>query len=296
MTKKIKFKTFNDLKAQVLRSGVSLPEFLENYEAVNQGITVEEARKRMKLRLNVMKKNIENGLKHPNVSRTGLTNGGAYKVKEFFENGSNLLLSPEFTEIIMNTLAVSETNACMGRIVAAPTAGACGVLPGALLTIAKHKNISDDKLIDALFVSGGIGEVIGNIASLSGAKHGCQAEIGSATSMTAGAIVSIFSNDIDAIESAAAFAMKNLLGLVCDPIGGYVEIPCIKRNVSGAFNAISSAEMALAGIRTVIPFDEVVLAMKRVGEKMSPTLKETAEGGLAATPTAKALVKRIKSK
>ncbi len=295
MIKKVKFKTFKDLKAQVLRSGLSLPEFLKNYEAINQDITVEEAVKRMKLRLDVMKKNIENGLKHPNVSRTGLTNGGAYKVKKFFENKNSFLLSPEFTEVIMNTLAVSETNACMGRIVAAPTAGACGVLPGALLTIAKHKNISDEKLVDALFVSGGIGEVIGNIASLSGAKHGCQAEIGSATSMAAGAIVSLFSNDIDAIESAAAFAMKNLLGLVCDPIGGYVEIPCIKRNVSGAFNAISSAEMALAGIRTVIPFDEVVLAMKRIGEKMSPTLKETAEGGLATTPTAKELVKRIKS-
>ncbi len=295
MIKKVKFKTFKDLKAQVLRSGLTLPEFLKNYEAVNQGITVEEAVKRMKLRLDVMKRNIENGLKHPNVSRTGLTNGGAYKVKEFFKNRGTLLLSPEFTEIIMNTLAVSETNACMGRIVAAPTAGACGVLPGALLTIAKYKNTSDEKLVDALFVSGGIGEVIGNIASLSGAKHGCQAEIGSATSMAAGAIVSLFTTDIDAIESAAAFAMKNLLGLVCDPIGGYVEIPCIKRNVSGAFNAISSAEMALAGIRTVIPFDEVVLAMKRIGEKMSPTLKETAEGGLATTPTAKKLVKRIKS-
>jgi L-serine dehydratase len=296
MRKKIKFRTFKELKDQVLKSGMTLPQFLKQYEATNQDISVEEVEKRMRLRLLVMKNNIVDGLKKPNISRTGLTQGGAYKVKNFFESGGSTLLSPEFTEVIMNTLAVSETNACMGRIVAAPTAGACGVLPGALLTVAKHKNISDDKLIDALFVSGGIGEVIGNIASLSGAKHGCQAEIGSATSMAAGAIVSLFSNDIDAIESAAAFAMKNLLGLVCDPIGGYVEIPCIKRNVSGAFNAISSAEMALAGIRTVIPFDEVVLAMKRIGEKMSPTLKETAEGGLAATPTAKKIVKRIKSK
>ncbi len=293
--KKIKFKTFSDLKEKVLKSGRPIGEFLKFYESLDSGKTVEEIESKMKKALRVMKESIENGSKKPNISITGLTNGGAFKVRNFAKDPGNGLICPEFTEIIYNTLAASETNATMGRIVAAPTAGACGVLPGALLTVAKYKGISEEKIIDALFVAGGIGEIIRNIASLAGARHGCQAEIGSASAMTAGAIVSMFTDDLDAIESAAAFALKNLLGLVCDPIGGYVEVPCIKRNVGAAFNAISSAEMALAGIRTVIPFDEVVLAMKRIGEKMSPTLKETAEGGLAATPTAKRLMEKFKN-
>ncbi len=293
--KKIKFKNFAELKEKVLKSGKPLAEFLKEYEALNQEITISEVEAKMMKVLDVMKHDIEEGSKRKNVSRTGLTNGGAFKVKNFSHNSTNFLICPEFTEIIYNTLAISETNATMGRIVAAPTAGACGVLPGALITVAKHKNVSDKKIVDALFVAGGFGDVIRNIASLSGARHGCQAEIGSASAMTAAAIVSLFSEDLDAMESAAAFSLKNLLGLVCDPIGGYVEIPCIKRNVAAAFNSISSAEMALAGIRTVIPFDEVVLAMKRIGEKMSPTLKETAEGGLAATPTAKKLMEKFKN-
>ncbi len=293
--KKIKFKSFSELKEKVLKSGKTLPDFLKEYEALNQEVSVEEVEKKMKDILSVMKKDIEEGSKRKNVSRTGLTNGGAFKVRNYFSDSSNSLICSEFTEIIYNTLAVSETNATMGRIVAAPTAGACGVLPGALITVAKYKNIPDSKVVDALFVAGGFGDVIRNVASLSGARHGCQAEIGSASAMTAAAIVSLFTDDLEAMESAAAFALKNLLGLVCDPIGGYVEVPCIKRNVAAAFNAISSAEMALAGIRTVIPFDEVVLAMKRIGEKMSPTLKETAEGGLATTPTAKKLMEKFKS-
>ncbi len=292
MIKKIKFKNFAMLKSEVRKSGKTLPEFLKEYEALNQGISINETVERMEKILNVMNESIKRGLEKTNKSRTGMTNGGAYKVR----NLGIHLINKDFTEVIYNTLAVAETNACMGRIVAAPTAGACGVLPGALISIAKFNNVPHNKVIDALFVSGGIGEVIANIASLSGARHGCQAEIGSASSMTAGAITSMFTDDIDAIESAAAFAMKNLLGLVCDPVGGFVEIPCIKRNVNGAFNAISSAEMALSGIRTVIPFDEVILAMKRIGEKMSPTLKETAEGGLAATPTAKELVRKFKER
>ena len=290
--KRIKFKTFASLKEQVIKSQKTLPDFLKEYEALNEGVSVNEVENRMKSILNAMRNSIKEGLKKENVSRTGLTKGGASKVLHF----KNYLISPGFTEIIYNTLAVSEMNACMGRIVAAPTAGACGALPGALLTVAKFKNVSDKKLINAIFVSGGIGEVIASIASLSGARHGCQAEIGSASSMAAAAITSLFTDDIDAIESAAAFAMKNLLGLVCDPVGGYVEVPCIKRNVNAAFNAISSAEMALSGIRTVIPFDEVILAMKRIGEKMSPTLKETAEGGLAATQAAREIVKRFKKR
>ncbi|MGB9694772.1 MAG: L-serine ammonia-lyase, iron-sulfur-dependent, subunit alpha [Caldisericaceae bacterium] len=291
---KIKFKTFSDLKRQVSESGLGIGKFLIAYEALNLNVPEEKVIERMQNTLSAMRGSIEAGLSHKNTSRTGFVNGWAKSMLDFSSNVENLLISKEFTEIIFRTLAVSEMNACMGRIVAAPTAGACGVLPGALLTVADHKRISEDKIIEALFVSGGIGEVIKNQASLSGSRHGCQAEIGSASSMTAGAIVSMFTDDVDTIESAAAFAMKNILGLVCDPIGGYVEIPCIKRNVANTFNAISSAEMALAGIRTLIPFDEVIIAMKRIGETMPAALKETGIGGIAGTPTAQLLLKKYK--
>jgi len=184
---------------------------------------------------------------------------------------------------------------CMKKIVAAPTAGAAGVIPGALFKIAEKHNITDSELIKSLFVAGGIGEVISIQASLSGAVHGCQAEVGSASAMTAGAITYLFNNDVEAIESAAAFALKNILGLVCDPIAGLVEVPCVKRNVNAALNSIASAEMALSGIRTIIPLDEVIKAMAEIGNKMSDSLKETSLGGLAACETAKRISSEIKN-
>ncbi|MGC8576044.1 MAG: L-serine ammonia-lyase, iron-sulfur-dependent, subunit alpha [Caldisericum sp.] len=293
---KIKFKSFAELKEKVSSSGLTLSTFLIHYEAINEGKEEEFVISKMDKTLSAMEESIEKGLKNKNVSKTGFVNGWAYQLKEYI-NGSNFhLLSPEFTEVILNTLAVSEMNACMGRIVAAPTAGSCGVLPGSLITVAKLKGVDRRKLIEALFVAGGIGEVFQNLASLSGARHGCQAEVGAASSMSAGAIVSLFSDDIDKIESASAFALKNVLGLVCDPIGGFVEIPCIKRNVMGAVNAIASAEMALAGIKTLIPLDEVIIAMKRIGERMPLELRETGEGGLALTETAKRLLQKFKAK
>ena len=197
------------------------------------------------------------------------------------------LVGTLFSEVIMNTLAVSELNACMGRIVASPTAGSAGVLPGALLTIAQHKLIPRVKLVRSLFVAGGIGEIISMNASLSGASHGCQAENGSASAITAAAILYCMDQDLDCIESGSAFALKNLLGLVCDPVAGLVEIPCVKRNVIASVNAIACAEMALSGIRTVIPFDEVVKAMDLIGKDMPSSLRETSLGGLAVCPAAK---------
>jgi L-serine dehydratase len=167
----------------------------------------------------------------------------------------------------------------MGPIIIGPsssrTAGASGVLPGAYLTIADPRHVAGERVIQGLFVAGGIGECIAIQASVSGSQHGCQAENGSASAMTAAALTSLFTEDQDAIESAAAFALKSVLGLVCDPVAGLVEVPCVKRNVMAAVNAVASAEMALAGIRTVIPFDEVVQAMGRVGRDMASSLKET---------------------
>lgn len=293
---KIKFKSFSELKEKAISSNLSLGKFLIKYEALNEAKDEAFVIDRMDKALTAMEEAIEKGLKSRNISKTGFVNGWAYTLKEFVSQSQFHLLSPEFTEVILNTLAVSEMNACMGRIVAAPTAGSCGVLPGSLITVAKLKGVERSKLIEALFVAGGIGEVFQNIASLSGARHGCQAEVGAASSMASGAIVSLFTDSIDAIESASAFALKNVLGLVCDPIGGFVEIPCIKRNVMGAVNAIASAELALAGIRTLIPLDEVIIAMKRIGDKMPLELRETGEGGVAATETARRLLKKFKEK
>lgn len=285
--KRIRIKSFSDVKKNINALNIADPaKFFILYESVNADVTEEVVIDKMKQVFLVMKNSVKVGLQNINITNSGMVTGGAKKMNNFLESGKSLL-SKEFSEIIVNSLSVSEANACMRKIVAAPTAGAAGVIPGAIFKIADKHNIPDEKLIDALFVAGGIGEVILKQASIAGAVHGCQAEIGSAGAMTAGAIAYLFNPSIDVIESAASFALKNVLGLVCDPVAGLVEIPCIKRNVSAALNAIASAEMALAGIETIIPFDEVILAMAEIGNKMSDTLKETALGGLAATPTAK---------
>ena len=182
----------------------------------------------------------------------------------------------------------------MKRIVAAPTAGACGVLPAVLVTAAGQGGFSDDQMTEALFAAAGIGQIIAARAYIAGAMGGCQAEIGSASSMAAGALACLKGGSPEQMADAAAIAMKNLLGLVCDPVAGLVEVPCVKRNVIGAVNAMAAADMALAGIRSTIPADQVFDAMKEVGDKMSSSLRETAEGGLAATAAGRAVSERLK--
>lgn len=186
-------------------------------------------------------------------------------------------------------LKMAESNACMRRIVAAPTAGACGVVPAVLIPYYERNMGSREEIVKALYVAGAIGQVISERASISGAKGGCQAEIGSAAAMAAGALAYLQGGDAQTICHSVALTIKGILGLVCDPVAGLVEVPCVKRNVMGAVHAISCADMAMAGIRSVIPPDEVIDAMAEVGEKMDPSLKETALGGLAATDTARKL-------
>lgn len=190
-------------------------------------------------------------------------------------------------DVVGKAISVAESNACMKRIVAAPTAGSCGVLPAVLTAYVDQYQVQDEKIIQALFVAAGIGEVIAARASISGAECGCQAEIGSASAMAACALVYLQGGDFEAIVNGGALALKNLLGLTCDPVGGYVEVPCVKRNAMGAVNAVTSADLSLAGIRSVIPFDEVIDAMGEIGKKMHEDLKETARGGLATTKTGK---------
>lgn len=218
-------------------------------------------------------------------SRSGLAGGDGRKMEEYAQSLGNRTLCGDFVvKVITGALKMGESNACMKRIVAAPTAGACGVLPAVLVPYFREKRKSAEDIVKALYVAAGIGQVIAARASISGAAGGCQAEIGSASAMAAGALVCLQGGSDVQITQAAALALKNLLGLVCDPVAGLVEVPCVKRNVIGAVNALSSAEMALAGIVSRIPPDQVIDAMGEVGERMDVSLRETALGGLAATP------------
>ena len=271
----------------------NLADFFIEYESKNRIIKKEEVIKRMKKTLSAMKESVIKGKEHANNTPSGLINGGSKKVRKYIQHDHPDLLGKDFDNLIVNSLAVAELNACMGRIVATPTAGACGVLPGAFLTISEKFSITEESQIDALFIGGGIGELIQINASLSGAQHGCQAEIGSASAITSAVIVALFDPSLDKIENAAAMALSNLLGLVCDPVAGLVEFPCVNRNVIGSVNAVASAQMALAGMRCPIPFDEVVGAMKQIGDDLPASLKETSRGGLAITSTGKKISKEM---
>lgn len=211
-------------------------------------------------------------------SNSGLV-GGAGGVMADYVSAGNTLCGDAMGRVIVQALQMGESNACMKRIVAAPTAGACGVLPAVLIPLFRD----DPNTIRALFVAAGIGQVIATRASIAGASGGCQAEIGSASAMAAGALVYLRGGSCEQILHAIAMSLKNLLGLVCDPVSGLVEVPCVKRNVIGAVNAMSAADMALAGIPSAIPADQVIDAMKEVGDLMDVSLRETGRGGLAAT-------------
>ena len=222
-------------------------------------------------------------------SRSGLVGGMGQTMDEYAEK-KDTYCGDFVTKVIATALKTGESNACMKRIVAAPTAGACGVLPAVLVPYFEEGRADKEKIIEALFVAAGIGQVIAARAYIAGATGGCQAEIGSASAMAAGALVHLKGGNAHQIAQAAAMALKNLLGLVCDPVAGLVEVPCVKRNVVGAVNALSSADMSLAGIFSKIPPDEVIDAMKEVGDRMHDSLKETAEGGIANTKFARSLV------
>ena len=220
-------------------------------------------------------------------SRSGLVGGDGGRMAAYAASG-HTVCGPLVCDVIARALKMGESNACMRRIVAAPTAGACGVLPAVLLAYADARGADEDALVRALFVAAGVGQVVATRAFIAGAAGGCQAEIGTAAAMAAAALTDLCGGAPEAAAHAAAMALKNMLGLVCDPVAGLVEVPCVKRNVGGAMVALSAAEMALAGIRSAIPPDEVVDAMREVGEKMDASLRETGEGGLAATPCGRA--------
>ncbi|SFR93816.1 L-serine ammonia-lyase, iron-sulfur-dependent, subunit alpha [Anaeromicropila populeti] len=237
-------------------------------------------------------KNADNSYDKNRRSSSLLVGGDGAKLHDYIARGS--CVSGTFMgEVMERAIKMGESNACMRRIVAAPTAGSCGVLPAVLITCQKHFQLSDQKIAEALYVASGIGMVIAGRASISGAEGGCQAEIGSASAMAAGAVAYLKGGSSYMSAHACAIALKNLLGLTCDPVAGLVEIPCIKRNVIGAVNAISSADLALAGIESRIPPDEVIDAMGEIGRIMPKELKETGKGGLAVTPTGKKITDKL---
>ncbi len=226
------------------------------------------------------------------VSASGLVGGDGGRMARYVESGA-CLCGPFVGRMMERALKMAENNACMKRIVAAPTAGSCGVLPAVLLTCQEMLPAEEERILEALYVAAGVGEVIASRSSISGARGGCQAEIGASSAMAAAAVVTLKGGSPEAVFHGAAMALKNLLGLVCDPVAGLVEVPCVKRNVVGAVNALSAADMALAGIRSAIPPDQVIDAMRDVGDRMSVELRETGKGGLADTPAGRAVREQL---
>lgn len=275
------FSTYSHL-CEVASDYSSLARAIEADEAQCSEKPVQEVRQQFALALEVMRESAEKSLSEKLVSRTGLTGGDGLLVAN---SDTTVLSDSTFSRVIACSLATAETNARMGKIVAAPTAGACGVLPGVLIPIAQSHCIDDDTIIDALLVAGAIGEIFASSSTLSGAAGGCQAEIGTASAMAAGALCYMLGGSAVAVGHAASLAMQGQLGLVCDPVGGLVEIPCVVRNATGASIALGAAQMALAGVEFPIPLDEVVKAASRIGKSIHPSLRETGRAGLANTPT-----------
>lgn len=273
-----------------------LDEFLLDYNMRELECSQEDLLEQMKAMLAVMEKSVEYGLTGVR-SHSGLTGGDAKKLAQAAA-GQQLvrLLGDKALDAVIYATAVGECNAAMGRIVAAPTAGASGVLPGVFFSLKKHCQLDDDTLARGLVVAGSIGLVIAERASLAGAMGGCQAECGSAAAMAAGAAVSMLGGTPQQVGTAVAIVFKNILGLVCDPVAGLVEVPCIKRNGSCALQALLAAQLALAGIGSFISADEAIDAMKSVGDQLPCALKETAGGGMAVTPTALAWAKQYFSR
>lgn len=225
-------------------------------------------------------------------SASGMVGGDGAKMREYVQKGKTIC-GDYIGQVIAQALEMGESNACMKCIVAAPTAGSCGVLPAVLLPYQAREGLDDDAMVRAMYIAGAIGQVVAAKASIAGAAGGCQAEIGTASAMGAAALCYLGGGSAQAVCHAAAIAIKSMLGLVCDPIAGLVEVPCVKRNAAGAMIAMSSADMALAGIRSAVPPDEVILAMREVGDKMDVSLKETGVGGVAGTPFGQKIAEKM---
>ncbi len=283
------YSSVTGLLADAVTAG-SLWQAAQTSDLVDRGVTQEQSWKQMAALWTAMKE-AEADYSPERRSHSGLVGGDGARAAQ----ASTGLCDPFVRAIIATALKVCECNACMRRIVAAPTAGASGVLPAVLIPLQRRDNLPDAVMIQALYVSAAFGQVIAERASISGAEGGCQAEVGSASAMAAAALVHVMGGSGEQMAHACAMALANVLGLVCDPVAGLVEVPCVKRNVMGAMNALACAEMALAGIPNAIPCDEVIDAMRAVGDALPESLRETGTGGLAATPTGYQVAQEMRS-
>ena len=283
------FDSFSNWKKYIDSGKLNIYDPVLEYEIEQKGTSQEDIQNGLLDALNVMFEAVETGLNEDMKSTSGMINNGAKKV---FRSEISVL-NPEFQALIARALAAKEVNSCMGKVVAAPTAGASGIIPGVLYTLSEIHSIEKEKLAEALLISAGIGLIIEQKASLAGAVGGCQAETGSAAAMASGALVYCLGGDFDQISAAVGITIQCMLGLVCDPVAGLVEVPCVVRNASAAAIAFSSAQIAIASVGSVIPVDECIDAMGEVGQSMEDRYKETAMGGLAATKTGQEISKRV---
>ncbi|MGE7621870.1 L-serine ammonia-lyase, iron-sulfur-dependent, subunit alpha [Viridibacillus sp. NPDC096237] len=285
------FHNVRELVALSESENKQISEIMIEQEMIITERTREEIMTQMTRNLTVMEEAVERGLKGVH-SVTGLTGGDAVLLQKYIATGKSLA-GDLLLDAVSKAVATNEVNAAMGTICATPTAGSAGVVPGTLFAVKNKLNPTKDQMIRYLFTSGAFGFVVANNASISGAAGGCQAEVGSAAAMAAAAIVEMAGGTPQQSAHAFSISLKNMLGLVCDPVAGLVEVPCVKRNAMGAANAIVAADMALAGVTSRIPTDEVIDAMYRIGRTMPSALRETGQGGLAATPTGRALEAKI---
>jgi len=283
------FRDFAGWEKHCQQTGALLYEPVITYEIEQKGRTEAFIWENMDRAYTVMREAVQTGLTQDMTSRSGMVNNGAKKVA----NAPVTVLNADFKLLVARALGAKEVNSCMGRVVAAPTAGASGILPGILTTLQDLHQLSDRKIHEGLLVAAGIALIIEENASLAGAVGGCQAETGSAAAMGAGAIVYLLGGTVQQVFNAVAITIQCMLGLICDPVAGLVEVPCIVRNASAAAIAYSSAQIAIAGVDPVIPVDQCVLALGEVGQSMETRYKETALGGLANTPTGRAIEKQV---
>lgn len=283
--------TAAELLALVREQNSTLPEVMLRRERELNETPPELVYEKLRMAYGIMRQAVEDSLREPGRTMGGLIGGEAIKLQKHREAGKNLC-GETVSRAICYAMGVLEVSASMGLIVAAPTAGASGVLPGVLIALQQQYDLPDEKMLDALLVASAVGVVVAENSGISGAAGGCQAEVGTASAMAAAAAVYLMDGSAEQCFAAAGLAIQNLLGLVCDPIAGLVEAPCQARNAAGASNALVSAELVLAGVPEVIPFDEVVEAAREVGHALPESLRETALGGIAATPTARRLAEK----
>ncbi|MBR2187534.1 MAG: L-serine ammonia-lyase, iron-sulfur-dependent, subunit alpha [Lachnospiraceae bacterium] len=286
----MKYESIQELVDAAVSSNEKISTVVLRDQAAAMDVSELELIEKMEIDFDVMKQSVISGGNKDLRSMSGLTGGEGYLMKKYADSGKSLC-GPFLSGAMSRALSVSGCNAAMGRIVAAPTAGSCGIIPGCLISMCEDRGVSEKDAIMSLFTAGAFGMVIASRASIAGAEGGCQAECGSASAMASAALVELMGGTPGQCADACALAIASELGLVCDPVGGLVEIPCIKRNATGVMLAFSCADMVLAGISSKIPADECLDAMREVGDALPGTLKETAKGGLATTPTALKLLK-----